>query len=209
MQKIRVVEIFDSIEGEGRLIGYPVSFIRLEGCNLRCSWCDTTYSYDTENYKLISIEEILDTIKDFSNKKVCITGGEPLINEGFDPLFEALIKENYYVILETNGTVYREIIGKLYPEHSEDIYVVCSPKPDSNYMVHRDLKPYISEMKLVVDEFLTENIVSAFVDFPITLQPEGNKQKYFEKALKIQKSLVKKGIEVRIIPQIHKFFKVD
>ncbi len=209
MQKIRVVEIFSSIEGEGRLIGYPVSFIRLEGCNLRCSWCDTPYSYDTENYKLMSIEEILTAIKDFSNKKVCITGGEPLFNEKFDILLETLLKEGYYVIIETNGTIYRNIIGSLFPSYKNVLYIVCSPKPASNYMVHENLKPFVSEIKLVVDNNLTENIVAAFKDFPITLQPEGNKQEYFIKALNIQKSLVKRNIEVRVIPQIHKIFNID
>ena len=209
MSKLRVIEIFDSIEGEGRLIGNPVSFIRLEGCNLRCSWCDTKYSYDTTNYSLMNISEVLRIIKKFSNKKVCITGGEPLFNNGFEVLFLSLIKEGYDIIIETNGTIYREVIGKLYNNYKDKIYIVCSPKPYSNYTIHKNLRPYISEIKLVVDDILDESVIIRFANYPLTLQPEGNKQEFFEKAIKLQKNLIRKNVEVRIIPQIHKFFNIN
>ncbi len=207
MKKIKVVEIFSSIEGEGSLVGYPVTFIRLEGCNLRCTWCDTKYSYDTGNYLELSLEEILSKVKEFKNKRVCITGGEPLFNDGFDILFKTLLKEGFFVIVETNGTLFRQSIGNMYLNFNSKIHIVCSPKPFSDYKVDKKLENYISEIKLIVDDFLTEEIVEKFLDFPIILQPEGNKKEFFNKAIKIQKSILeKKDKEIRIIPQIHKIF---
>ena len=209
MEKIKVIEIFSSIEGEGSLIGYPVSFIRLEGCNLRCVWCDTKYSYDTTNYLELTLDEILSIVKKYKNKKVCITGGEPLFNDKFDILFESLLKEGYFVIIETNGTLFRESIKNLYKVYKNQIHIVCSPKPFSDYKVDSKLKNYISEIKLVVDEFLTEDIVKKFLPFSVVLQPEGNKHKFFQKALDIQKMILEKyQQEIRVIPQVHKIFNL-
>ena len=207
MKKIKVVEIFSSIEGEGSLIGYPTTFIRLEGCNLRCVWCDTKYSYDTYDYMELSLDEILSTVKNFKNRKVCITGGEPLFNEGFEILFETLLKEKFFVIIETNGTLFRGSIKKLYQKYKNNIHIVCSPKPFSDYKIDSNLKRYISEIKLIVDEFLTEDVIKRFLDFPVVLQPEGNKKIFFQKALNLQKYILEKyQQEIRIIPQIHKIF---
>lgn len=209
MEKIKVVEIFSSIEGEGSLIGNPVIFIRLEGCNLRCVWCDTKYSYDTTHYMELTLDEILYNIKKHKNKKVCITGGEPLFNEGFDILLETLLEEEFFVIVETNGTIFRKSIDNLYAIYNNQIHIVCSPKPFSDYKVDSKLKNYISEIKLIVDEFLTEDIVKKFLSFPIILQPEGNKKIFFQKALNLQKLILEKyQKEVRVIPQIHKIFNL-
>ncbi|RMA97124.1 7-carboxy-7-deazaguanine synthase QueE [Hydrogenothermus marinus] len=213
MAKIKIIEIFDSIEGEGSLVGYPVSFIRLEGCNLRCSWCDTKYSYDTENYKLMDINEILKVIKFFKNKKVCLTGGEPLYNEGFDLLFKTLLEEGYFVIIETNGTLFRNIISVLYKRYNKNIHIVCSPKPFNNFYINDKLLPYIKELKFVVDNLLKIEDILKFKDIhlndiPIILQPEDNKKEMFKKSRDLQKKLLEKNIEVRIIPQYHKIFEV-
>jgi len=198
----KIVEIFSSIEGEGSLVGYPVTFIRLEGCNLRCSWCDTKYSYDTNNYKLMTLNEILEVVKNYKNKKVCLTGGEPLYNEHFDLLVNTLKKE-YFLIIETNGTLYRNSITD-----NSNIYVVCSPKPDTNYYLNEKLKPFVKEIKLIVDDNLNINVIKKFKNFPIILQPEGNKQIFMDKALDLQRKCLELDIETRIIPQIHKCFNL-
>ena len=214
MEKIKVIEIFDSIEGEGSLIGYPTTFIRLEGCNLRCSWCDTKYSYDTDKYQLFSIEEILAKVNSFKNKKVCLTGGEPLYNQGFSELFQALVFEGYFVIIETNGTVYQPVIEKLWYRYKDKIFIVCSPKPFASFAVENNLIPYIKELKFVVDTLLTKedilNVVSRFNFTPnLTFQPESNRKDMFEKARKLQKELLlERGLEFRVIPQVHKIFNL-
>ncbi|WP_427339116.1 7-carboxy-7-deazaguanine synthase QueE [Caloranaerobacter sp. DY30410] len=98
---LRVNEIFLSIQGEGISTGLPTIFIRLTGCNLRCSYCDTTYSYNHGNY--MTVEQIVDKIKNFDYKRICITGGEPLLQEGIIRLLDKLT--DYEVNIETNGSI--------------------------------------------------------------------------------------------------------
>ncbi|MBF0224653.1 MAG: radical SAM protein [Desulfobacterales bacterium] len=98
---LKVNEIFLSIQGEGLSAGLPCIFIRLTGCNLRCSYCDTTYAY--EEGSDMSISDIISDIRKYPAGVVNITGGEPLFQDNTLKLIDALVKLNYDVILETNG----------------------------------------------------------------------------------------------------------
>jgi 7-carboxy-7-deazaguanine synthase len=100
---MKICEIFTSIQGESSYAGLPCTFIRLTGCNLRCTYCDTTYSYD-EGYER-SEEEIMATVRDRRVKLVEITGGEPLLQEGVYPVIERLLDSGYTVLVETNGSM--------------------------------------------------------------------------------------------------------
>lgn len=100
-----VTEIFDSIDGEGKRTGYMAIFVRLAGCNLRCNYCDTAYSLTlADTVEALTLEELLDRIRQFPWKKVTLTGGEPLLHPVF-PLCQALAAEGYEVNIETNGAV--------------------------------------------------------------------------------------------------------
>ena len=101
-----VNEIFSSIEGEGIRAGYPVTFVRLYGCNLHCSYCDTRYSCEGGDFKNMSVDEILNAVADIGFHRVTLTGGEPLIHKDVNELIFALIKAEYEVNIETNGAVY-------------------------------------------------------------------------------------------------------
>ena len=96
-------EIFYSLQGEGNWAGLPNIFIRTTGCNLRCSYCDTKYAYDSGEE--MSIETILDNISIYPCKYICITGGEPLLQNEIMNLINALLKRKYYICLETNGSI--------------------------------------------------------------------------------------------------------
>jgi len=100
-----VNEIFSSIEGEGIRTGFPVIFIRLYSCNLHCSYCDTRYSCENNEGLEMSIDEILENIKQYSIKKVTLTGGEPLIHKDVELLIDELINNEYEVNIETNGSI--------------------------------------------------------------------------------------------------------
>lgn len=101
---MKVVEIFNSIEGEGKRAGLPCTFIRLYGCNLRCSYCDTRYACEGDNYQVMSVEEILDAVNCIGCKAVTITGGEPLIHSGIKDLLKELSSQHYDINVETNGS---------------------------------------------------------------------------------------------------------
>ncbi len=100
---LKINEIFYSIQGESTYAGLPCVFIRLTGCNLRCTYCDTEYAfYDGD---IISIEEILSKIREFPCNLVEITGGEPLMQPNCIPLMKTLLDANYAVLLETSGSI--------------------------------------------------------------------------------------------------------
>ena len=102
---MKVNEIFYSIEGEGRRAGMPCVFIRLFGCNLNCSYCDTRYSCSGEDYTEMSVEEILKRVKKYDCPNVTVTGGEPLIHKDINTLLEELSAKDYQVNVETNGSI--------------------------------------------------------------------------------------------------------
>lgn len=99
---LQVTEIFTSLQGEGKFQGELTTFIRLTGCNLRCSWCDSTHAYEegTET----SVADILRAMQKRGAKRVCITGGEPLDQPPAQELFTVLHRGGFTASVETNGT---------------------------------------------------------------------------------------------------------
>ncbi len=103
LNSLRVNEIFKSIQGESTYAGIPCVFVRLTGCNLRCSYCDTTYAY--EEGIDISVNEIVNKIEGYGCKNVCITGGEPLLQRNVYKLINLLKTKSYKIFVETNGAM--------------------------------------------------------------------------------------------------------
>ena len=99
---LKVNEIFYSIQGESSYAGRPCVFVRLTGCNLRCSYCDTQYAY--EEGEVLEIVEIIDRVASYNCRLVEVTGGEPLIQTETPALISRLLDEGYEVLLETNGS---------------------------------------------------------------------------------------------------------
>lgn len=99
---LRVNEIFCSIQGESSYAGRPCVFVRLTGCNLRCSYCDTQYAY--EGGEDMEIDQIVARVSSHQCPLVEVTGGEPLIQEETPALIRCLLEEGYEVLLETNGS---------------------------------------------------------------------------------------------------------
>lgn len=100
---MKVNELFYSIQGESSYAGQPCAFIRLSGCNLRCTYCDTPYAYD-EGLEM-SLTEILQAIGEFPTRLVLVTGGEPMLQDAVYALFDTLLELEYTVLLETGGQV--------------------------------------------------------------------------------------------------------
>jgi 7-carboxy-7-deazaguanine synthase len=100
---LKVNEIFRSIQGESSLAGFPCLFIRLTGCNLRCSYCDTRYAYDEGEERFI--DDIIEQTKTYGFSLVEITGGEPLLQEDTPVLIRRLLDAHFQVLLETNGSI--------------------------------------------------------------------------------------------------------
>lgn len=98
---ITINEIFYSIQGESSLAGHPTIFVRTTGCNIRCTYCDTKYSYFEGTRQTLG--QVVDKIKTYPSKIVCVTGGEPMAQPHIIAFLNLLVDENFQVSLETNG----------------------------------------------------------------------------------------------------------
>ena len=200
---LKVSEIFASVQGEGLRQGEPTIFIRLTGCNLRCDFCDTKYAW--EGGDDISVQQVIARVKqqhkEFPADWICITGGEPLLQD-IRELAQKLKEEGLRIQIETNGTRFKKL--------PVDWYTV-SPKPDK-YFVHPELIGITREVKLVVTEELDFDVIRKIrQEFPLTtpilLQPESNKEKFMQKGLKLLKYAAKDGLKnLRLSTQLHKIY---
>lgn len=134
-----VIEKFISIDGEGPTSGELAVFIRFQGCNLRCSYCDTKYSWDEEsinNIEILSAEEIYDYIKSTKVKNVTLTGGEPLIQKNISSLLELLNNDEDLVVhIETNGSVN---IKEFKDKYKNILFILDYKSPSSDMMEQMD-----------------------------------------------------------------------
>src|SRR3981189_2130634 len=136
-----IPEIFKSIQGEGTRAGLPCIFVRLTGCNLRCTWCDTAYAF--HGGQKVSVDEVMERVVSLNRRPdgnaggvslVELTGGEPLLQEEIYPLAERLLAAGYTVMIETSG---ERFIGRLPKEVIKIVDVKC---PDSGEADTFDIK---------------------------------------------------------------------
>jgi 7-carboxy-7-deazaguanine synthase len=102
-QRLRINEIFYSVQGEGTRTGVRCAFVRLTGCHLRCAHCDTQYAFDEGDW--MTLDEVLERLRAYECPTVEVTGGEPLLQPGVYPLLRRLLDEFATVLLETSGTL--------------------------------------------------------------------------------------------------------
>jgi 7-carboxy-7-deazaguanine synthase len=144
---MQITEIFKSIQGESTHAGLPCIFVRLTACNLRCTWCDTEYSF--QGGTKMTLDEVLGRVRAFGGKLVEITGGEPLLQEEVYALIDRLLAEGYRVMLETSGErpiarVPREVIKVV------DVKCPDSGEPDTFAMENLNhLAPH-DQIKFVI-----------------------------------------------------------
>lgn len=109
-ERLRVTEIFLSLQGEAREVGWPTVFVRLTGCPLRCVWCDTAYAF--KGGTLLTEAEVLERVDGFAVPRVCVTGGEPLAQKATFTLLTHLADRGYQVSLETSGALSIEAVDR-------------------------------------------------------------------------------------------------
>ena len=102
-RRLKITEIFYSLQGEADTVGFPTVFVRLTGCPLRCQYCDTAYAFHGGEW--MTLESILGRVAEFSPRFVCVTGGEPLAQKNCLPLLTGLCDAGYRVSLETSGAM--------------------------------------------------------------------------------------------------------
>ena len=152
--KYELVEIFESLQGEGRNTGRPCVFVRFAGCNLNCPWCDT----DVKARFSVSLDELVGEIARFRAKSVILTGGEPALQKEMPELIAALKARGYWIAVETNGTLAPDWFAFL-------DYVACSPKfeyADRVVLTRADEVRVVASTEEVVDfcRVIREKIVA-------------------------------------------------
>lgn len=200
---LKITEIFSSVQGEGLRQGEATIFIRLSGCNLKCSFCDTKYAWGGGSK--MSTAEILEAVKKirqrFAAKWVCLTGGEPLL-QNVGGLVRELKTVGFNIQIETNATIYRPL--------AVDWYTV-SPKPDK-YFFQPEYRQKAAELKLVVTRGLNldiiQNLRSKFPDkIPILLQPQSNRKWSANLGMRILRNALNAGLKnIRLSVQMHKIY---
>lgn len=196
-----ICEIYRSLQGEGLMMGLPTVFVRTVGCNLSCRWCDTLHS--REGGEEMSLEEVLAQVGEGRN--VCLTGGEPLMQEDAVELIELLLENGKHVTLETNGSLDISVL----PDHPRllvSMDVKC-PKSGMEGSTRMENIPHLREadqLKFIIAdgidlhyaiEVLRSNPVRCNVIFSpvdgMDLEP-------------LAEEVLASGLEVRVLPQLHK-----
>ncbi|MDC2824491.1 7-carboxy-7-deazaguanine synthase QueE [Rodentibacter pneumotropicus] len=134
-----IVEIFESLQGEGFNTGMPSIFVRFGKCNLACPWCDTAYN----QFERQSASQILAKVRSFSAKNIIITGGEPTIVPHIEYLLEQFKQAGYFLAIETNGL-------KSVPPQID--YIATSPKRLYSHKYGKQCIAFANEVRIVVDE---------------------------------------------------------
>jgi 7-carboxy-7-deazaguanine synthase len=220
-----VTEIFKSIQGEGTRAGLPCIFVRLTGCNLRCTWCDTAYAF--HGGKKMGVNEVLARVHELAERRadasapqatvplVELTGGEPLLQEEIYELAQKLLAAGYTVLVETSG---ERFVGRLPQEVIKIVDVKCpdSGEADTFEMKNLEVIGQRDEVKFVLStrrdyEFARDftrqhqlsQRVGAVLFSPVFDDPEGKWQGLQPRVL--VEWILADGLPVRLGLQLHKF----
>jgi len=205
---MKVIEIFRSLQGEGVLIGTPTVFVRLQGCNLRCEWCDTGYA--REGGKEMSVEQVVHEVEEHKTQFVCLTGGEPLLQKESIRLMNKLLEKMYHITLETNGSLSLEDVPCA--ENmliSMDIKCPSSGMHEKMLIENIELLSPADQLKFIVadtdDLKYAENIIKKYdIKSTIIFTPVGGMD-----LEPIARFVLTKRLNARVLPQLHKLIWGD
>jgi len=199
-----VQHIFATIQGEGPYAGMPAVFVRLGGCNLACTFCDTEF----ESFKAVELNKIVSKVNELASNAplVVLTGGEPL-RQPIEKLCEELIECGFKVQIETNGTLYREL--------PPEVEIVCSPKNMGKgyFPLRSDMLARVNALKFIISanrkDYSDVADVGQGSDIPVYVQPMDEYDEAKNAAnLKLAMELAQqKGYRLSL--QIHKIIGVE
>ncbi|MEM0342679.1 MAG: radical SAM protein [Thermoplasmata archaeon] len=205
---MKIYSVFRSLQGEGLTIGAPTTFIRTSGCPLRCTYCDTPQAFDKGEQ--MSVEEIMAKVKELGCHHVCLTGGEPLAQKDSLKLITRILDEGYHLVLETSGAISLEELPCV--ENltiSMDIKCPSSGEMDKMDFGNIELLGPTDQLKFVIAdktdyEYAKEIIEKYKPKCEVIFTPVGGKD-----LKELAEKVLKEGLSVRVLPQLHKFIWGD
>ncbi len=207
--KLNINEIFYSIQGEGTRAGLPCVFVRLQGCPLRCKWCDTAYALElNQKEKLMSYEEISSQIKTYNCNFIELTGGEPLAQPAAIGLLDLLIEAGYVVAIETNG---HSDISPLNPSVIKIMDIKCPGSGMSKFNNYNNFKHITKndEVKFVVSSDEDFDWACDIINnYNLTNQAGSvlfSPAFGLYEPIELSKKILGSGLRVRMQIQMHKF----
>lgn len=205
---MKIYSIFMSLQGEGLTIGAPTTFIRTSGCPLRCTYCDTPQAFDKGEQ--MTLDAILKKVKQLRCRHVCLTGGEPMAQKDAPKLIQMLLDEGYHLVLETNGAMPLDELPCV-ENLTISMDIKCPSSGESEKMLFENLEVLgpTDQLKFIVSddkdyEYAKEVLGKYSPKCEVVLTPVGGKDL---KAL--AEKVLKEGLDVRVLPQLHKFIWGD
>jgi 7-carboxy-7-deazaguanine synthase len=221
---MHVMEIYRSIQGEGTLMGVPTTFVRFFACNLRCSWCDTKYSWSVReggSWEALTPQDVAERVIALGAQHVVLTGGEPTLQKELAKLSELLKAQEYHLTVETNTTIFPKAVIPLVDLWSLSPKLASAGEQYLRYPVIErflyETRPDQQQWKFVIrndaDEGQLRELLLHFPAFsklrlPIVLQPEGDAAlPDYPTALEQLAERVRdpfwRNYYVRVLPQLH------
>ncbi|MCD6583098.1 MAG: 7-carboxy-7-deazaguanine synthase QueE [Candidatus Omnitrophica bacterium] len=217
----KVAGIFRSIQGEGKYVGSLQVFVRFFGCNLNCQFCDTKL----KKFKLYDVNSLKKAVSSLKVKFLSLTGGEPLCQADFLKMFlENIAKDKFKVYLETNATLYKNLrkVIKYIDIISFDLKLKSSTGGSQLWKVHEEFFKVAKLKEIFFKTVITPSTqfddikrLAGFLkdklDYPLYLQPDSRNlnKRLLKKIFIFGEYLLSKGVDTRILPQVHKFLKIE
>ena len=207
-ERMLVAEIYKSLEGEGMDIGLPMTFVRITGCPLRCTWCDQPEAF-FEGEEM-TLDAILDRVRELGAPRVCVTGGEPLAHKQCHTLLQRLLDAGHRIVLETSGAFPIDPLPQ-----SEDLCISLDIKCPASGMEDRNRWENLPHLRsgdqakfVIVDrgdyEYARGVLSKHDLACPVVMQPEGGRE-----MKPLAEWVLEDGLEVRVLPQLHKIIWGD
>lgn len=201
---MKIYSIFKSLQGEGLTIGAPTAFIRTSGCPLRCTYCDTPQAFDKGEQ--MTVDAIISKVAKLKCHHVCLTGGEPMAQKDAVKLIERLLDEGYHLVLETNGAMPLDELPCV-DNLTISMDIKCPSSGESSKMLFDNIEILgpTDQLKFVIaddqDYRYAKDVIEKYTPkCEVILTPVGGTE------LKpLAEKVLKDGLDVRILPQLHKF----
>jgi len=196
--KLPLVENFFSLQGEGYHTGKAAYFIRLGGCDVGCSWCDSRFSWNPKIYPMVNTDSIIELVADSGTDSVVVTGGEPLMWD-LDYLCSGLEKKNIHTFIETSGA---------YPLSGKWDWICLSPK--KNMPPFNEIYKMADELKVIIQNFEDFESAEKYKDMvrsecKLFLQPEWSRFKHIIPEIV---EYIKSHPHWRVSLQMHKYMHI-